>query len=195
MQLRPQNKAIGVEVTKDDTEATDAGLALYPPEDGWRAVFDRFGERYGFYNKSVGLKDDPCNPRWAQPESDGVMERVELTPEYIEAHAARDDADRALKATQAAYEAARAAVSTFNLQVEAGVPFEHPKGSSRVVLAFKDGSHLTFDEIRNRLRQLEDQATLSDRDMERAEREWSRVSARCGQVIDRLSRAIYAGGD
>ncbi|MDO8363058.1 MAG: hypothetical protein Q7V88_09180 [Actinomycetota bacterium] len=188
MLRKPENKA--ADTPEDDTR--DRGAEMYPADDGWRPVFDRFGRRYGFYHDSHGLKDDPDVPRFFQPSPDPISLAVFASDEVIKAKAAADAERLEVEAKRAEWEQAIAREATLSVFVQSARMIERPPGSSKYLYLFPDGTELTPDDLRARRHRLNDATTDAWRDYERAEAEFARINADHHQATMRVRDRLVA---
>jgi hypothetical protein len=91
-----ENKARCVAEVKEAPVAVPIdAAATYRPEQGWRAVHDRWGRRCGFFHDSQGYRDDPAYDGLLRPSPDPAKAMVRADPFVIAADHALRDARRA----------------------------------------------------------------------------------------------------
>ena len=147
MQLNPMNKAFRNAPTKlmpqvVDVDYLDAAREMYPERDGWREVFDRFGDRYGFYSEAHGLKDDPGHHR-SRGALNGIADAKSASPDLAAAEAEHDEAQATWTSCRSDFIKAAEAVAALTLGLSNAVTFRNRDGA--FVMRLASGQEFTND--------------------------------------------------
>ena len=187
----PLNKAFRNAPTKlvpqvVDAEYFDAALEMYPESEGWQAVFDRFGNRYGFFCEPHGLKDDPGYQR-ARSVSQDLTDARTASPELAAAEAAALEMEFAYADARNELIKAVEAEAALNIELRNAATFKSREGT--FVMRLPSGREFTNErEIAKAVADVKEQIKICSKQMRATEDPITEARVNRDKIAARIHR-------